>query len=109
MRAFLFCLIFALVFAMDPPAEKPAKATGELWAAISVTKAVFEEGDGTTDLQVFFALVNDGKKTIDPEIRSSHLLVNGKELKDWDFIIAGGIRDNRFKALPSNDNLSFAY
>ena len=104
-----FCFIFALVFVVDPPTKESTKAPSGLWAAITINKAVFEEGEGTKDLLVSFALVNDGKKTIDPEIESSHLLVNGKELKDWDFIIAGGIRDNRFKALPSNDNLSFAY
>jgi hypothetical protein len=93
---------------VDPPAKEP-RTEGNLWAAITVNDAVFEERQGTKALNIFFALVNDGKKVVDPEIRSSHLLVNGKELKDWGFIIAGGIRDDRFTALPAGDYLSFAY
>ena len=56
-----------------------------------------------------FALVNDGDKTLNPEIESSELLVNGKQLKDWAFIIGQGPRDDRFAALPPGDHLLFGY
>jgi hypothetical protein len=106
MRASLLCVLsIGLLSPMDQPSEVHAK----LWAAISVSKPIFEQGEVTKALQIHFALVNEGKKVVDPEIRSSHLFVNGKELKDWDFIIAGGIRDDRFKAFPPADNLSFCY
>jgi hypothetical protein len=110
MRAPLLCLsAFALLLPMDSPAQKAVKGQGDLWASITVSKAVFEEGEGTSSLQIHFALVNDGKKLVDPEIKSSQLLVNDKELKDWAFIIAGGPRDARFTALPPGDYLSFSY
>jgi hypothetical protein len=52
-------------------------------------------------------LVNDSDKTIDPELGSSQLLVNGKELgDDWSFQMANGIRDDRFEALPAGDHLA---
>jgi len=109
MRAFLFCVVgIGLLLSMDPPDKKAPESEARLWAAITVNKAVFEEGEGTKGLQIDFALVNDGKKVIDPEIEASQLFVNGKKLKDWDFQIAGGIRDDRFKALPPADNLTFS-
>src|SRR5260370_39280226 len=110
MRASLFCLFsIGILLSVDPPAKKPPESETKLWAAITASKPVFEEGEGTMALQVDFALVNEGKKVVDPEIRSSHLFVNGKELKDWDFIIANGLRDDRFTALPPGDHLSFGY
>ena len=110
MRASLFCVVgIGLLLLMDTPAKKSPDSEAKLWAATSVSKPIFQEGEVTKTLQIHFALVNEGKKVVDPEIRSSHLFVNGKELKDWDFIIAGGIRDDRFKALPPADNLSFCY
>jgi hypothetical protein len=37
------------------------------------------------------------------------LLINGKELKDWGFIVANGPKDGRWTALPAKDHLSFGY
>jgi RNA polymerase sigma factor (sigma-70 family) len=80
-----------------------------LWAGISVTRPLFESKNTTVNgiFQINFTVVNDGNKTIDPEIGASELLVNGKPVKDWAFIIANGPRDDRWKALPAGDCLEF--
>jgi RNA polymerase sigma factor (sigma-70 family) len=86
------------------------KDDGKLWAAISVPRPVFHEGDmGAGIFQVNFVVVNDGEKTTDPECGSSRLLVNGKELEDWGFVVANGPKDRRWDALPPKDHLSFGY
>jgi uncharacterized protein (TIGR03067 family) len=86
------------------------KEESKLWAAISVNQPVFQEGDtGPGLFQINFTVVNDGDRTIDPECESSRLLINGKELKDWSFIVSNGPRDSRWKALPAKDHLVFGY
>jgi hypothetical protein len=106
---FLSVVSVALLLPSDPQVKKATDQEAKIWAAISVSEPIFEESEVAKRLQIHFAVVNEGKKVLDPEIRSSKLFVNGKELKDWDFIIANGIRDDRFKALPPADNLSFCY
>lgn len=102
----------------DPPPKpeepkKPLAGIGDtktkLWAGISVSQPVFVSKNDTVAgiFQINFTIVNDGDKTIDPEINSSKLLVNGKELKDWEFLVSNGPKDNRFKALPPKDFLLF--
>jgi RNA polymerase sigma factor (sigma-70 family) len=89
----------------------PLPVAPRLWAGISVTQPVFESKNTTINgiFQINFTVVNDGDKTIDPDIGSSELLVNGKPMKDWDFIIHNGPRDDRWTALPPGDCLEFGY
>jgi hypothetical protein len=54
-----------------------------------------------------FAVVNDGVSTVDPNIESSHLFINGVEPKDWAFVIHNGIRGSSFYALPPGQTLQF--
>jgi hypothetical protein len=79
-----------------------------LWAAVSVSEPVFEVG-WTKNLQINFALVNDGRETINPTITSSEIIVNGMALKDSAFIFGNGPRDTRWNALPPGDSLRFGY
>lgn len=86
------------------PVEKP------LWAAISVSDPVFDADVQSLDsFSLRLGLVNDSARTIDPELRASQLIVNGKELgDDWTFTMGNGIRDQRYSALPAGDNLSMS-
>ncbi|HKB38286.1 MAG TPA: sigma-70 family RNA polymerase sigma factor [Gemmataceae bacterium] len=79
-----------------------------LWAALSVNRPVFREGD-TGTLQINFALVNEGDRVIDPKLPSSRIVVNGKPLPDSGRIFGNGPRDARFEALPPGDSLQFSY
>jgi hypothetical protein len=101
----------ALALAADPRQQEDAsKANKKLWAAISVNKPVLDWDVVTVDpFMVYFALVNDGETAVNPEVEASQLFVNGKELKDWSFIIRNGPRDERWKKLPAGDYLSIGY
>jgi hypothetical protein len=79
-----------------------------LWAAISVPQPIFYQ-DRIEDLQMTFAVVNDGGSTVDPKIGSSHLLINGVEPQDWSFVIGNGPRNEWFNALPPGKTLQFTY
>jgi hypothetical protein len=85
----------------DTPRAKP------LWAAISVSHPVFDaEVWSQRPFLLHLALVNDGEKIIDPELDSSQLIVNGKEVgDDWTITIGNGPRDDRIEALPPGDHL----
>jgi hypothetical protein len=109
MRTTAFLVVaVGLLLAADAPKKETDKADGKLWAAISVNMPVRTWPTFTTDrFMLYFGLVNDGDKTVDPELESSQLLVNGNELKDWRFILSNGPRDDRWEALPPGDNLSF--
>jgi hypothetical protein len=108
MRTLALLLLSAgMLLAGDGP-KKEAAQVKKLWASMSVSRPVFEKGAGDSFV-IYFALVNDSDKTINPDLDSSRLLVNGKELKDWPFIVSQGPRDARWQALPAGDYLSFAY
>jgi hypothetical protein len=81
---------------------------GGLWAALTVNRPVFPEGE-VKDLSLTFTLVNDGEAVLDPEVGASRIVVNGKALDDSRFILSNGPRDTRFAALPPGDHLSFAH
>jgi hypothetical protein len=80
----------------------------KLWAAISVQPTIYWEGN-TDALQIHFGIVNDGSSTINPNVESSHLLINGVEPKDWSNIIINGLRTPSFRSLPPGETLDFSY
>lgn len=104
-------LVLALVTVGVSLAAGVARVGQSLWAAISVSHPVFDADVISEDpFLIHLALVNDGDKIIDPELESSQLLVNGKELgADWSFTISIGPRDHRFQALPPGDHLAMTY
>jgi hypothetical protein len=94
----------------NPPPQVAGAEKAALWVAVSVSEPVREaEVKPSGPFMVHFGVVNDGDQPIDAEseLRSSQLLVNGQEFKDWPFIIAGGPRDARWKSLPPGDYLRF--
>jgi hypothetical protein len=86
----------------------PKQSGAKIWAAISVNQPVFV-GGWTANLQINFTLVNDGATTINPEIGSSEIIVNGKTWADSSLIFGNGPRDHRFTELPPKDYLLFGY
>jgi hypothetical protein len=109
----LACLLalLGLTGAAGPPSPgKPAAGT-VLWAGLGVTSPAVG-ADEVTDPRFFsvsFTLVNDGDRTVNPEIGSSQFLVNGKELTDWGFVVGNGPRTHEFEALPPGQCLRFGY
>lgn len=97
-----FVCFAALLHAETVP-DKP-----KLWASITVTQPVFRDA-GAKRLQIYFAVVNDGKTTVDPKVEMSHLFINGTELKDWSFIVGNGPRSSGYQALQPGHALEFAY
>jgi hypothetical protein len=79
-----------------------------LSATISVVQSVFHVKE-TAKLSVDFTLTNTGPATVDPDITSSQLFVNGEVPGDWAFTIANGPRSLEFKALPPGQTLQFTY
>jgi hypothetical protein len=113
MRIREFCTILAaavLVSADKPMTEAP---TGQkkLWAGISVNRPIFEASanDRPTGPVIYFTVVNDSNDTVDPEMNSSNLFINGTKLTAWPRTISSGPRDvRRWKALPPRDYLFVA-
>jgi hypothetical protein len=104
----LAVVMVGVSLAAGEPEKGAARGGKPLWAAISVSHPVFDAELWSQDpFLLHLALVNDGDKTIDPELRSSRLLVNGRDLgDDWSFQMRNGIRDGRFEALPAGDHLA---
>jgi hypothetical protein len=100
----LVLLAVSLLFAADrPPKEEKPKPATKLWAGVSVKHLVYRPGAQQGPFIINFAVVNDSDKAIDPELESSQLLVNGKELEGWSFTMKNGPRDDRWNALPPGD------
>ena len=101
---------FGLLPGAAGPQEQIAKQEKKLWAAISASTPIRDWPALSVDVfMVQFGLVNDGDKTVDPEIESSQLLVNGKQLENWDHIIGNGPRSKNWKALAPKDHVHFGY
>jgi hypothetical protein len=104
-------LAVALLVAADAPKKDAVTAQPKLWAVMSVSPPVLDWDTWVVDpdnrLMIYFGLVNDGAKIVDPDVDRSQLLINGKPLKEWGFIIGNGPRDDRWEALPPGDDLAF--
>ena len=102
-------ILGSLALAGDGLQKGAPTPKAKLWAGLSVTSPTIG-ADDVQDGQFFmvsFALVNDGDKTVNPEIDSSQFVVNGKELKDWGFIIMNGPRGKDFESLPAGQTVRF--
>jgi hypothetical protein len=107
-RSLVFVIVVVLCSfgrsGLSAQAPRPIK----LWSAISVAQPVFRPSE-VARLMLFFGVVNDGDTVANPDVESSHLLINGTEPKDWSFVIGNGIRTSEFTALPPGRALSFGY
>jgi hypothetical protein len=103
-------LAASLLLAADGPSkEEPQKPGAKIWAGVSIDAPVYVPGTlGTPPFVIHCALVNDGVGVVDPDVASSQLLVNGQELKAWSSAIKSGPRDDRWRALPPGDYVSFS-
>lgn len=77
-----------------------------VWAGISVQQPIFAEG-GTDALLMKFGVFNDGTSAINPNVESSHLLINGVEPEDWPTVRINGLRTPQFLSLPPGEWLDF--
>jgi hypothetical protein len=106
---FVICLCSAVCVRESSPAPACARFENELWAGISVSRPLLDLNAYTVDpFMLRFGIVNETGKTVNPEIKSAKLLVNGKEM---DITPKGALielSDDRWDALPTGDYLSFS-
>jgi hypothetical protein len=79
-----------------------------LWAAVTVPRPVFVEGQGEQP-SLTFAIVNDGATTVNPMFGPTRLFINGSELKAWDLISSNGPKTSDHSALPPGHFVEFGY
>jgi hypothetical protein len=106
-KSFLFLSAVLFLMVADEPKKEAVSVEKKkkLWAGISVSEPIIALKKGMQTPTLFFGLINAGDTTVDPEVGSSTLLVNGKVPKNWDISINQGPRDKRWQALPPGDNL----
>jgi len=88
--------VVACLTRQNTSGQSESKDKHRTWAAISVSEPVFVQG-WTKKLQIYFTLVNDGSETVNPEIGSSQIVVNGKAWEDSGYIFGNGPRDNALR------------
>jgi hypothetical protein len=111
MRTVLFALFIASAavapFAAGQISPVPQMKGSTLWAAISVSRAVYHPDTITTDrFTMSFGLVNDGTKTVETGTSESFLVVNGTPLRshEWWMAINNGLRDGGWERLPPGES-----
>lgn len=95
----------------DEPTKDVPVPKAKVWAGLAVTSPAVG-ADDVTDARFFmvsFALVNDGEKNFAPteDVNASKLFINGKELKDWPFVIRNGPREAPGTELKTGESLRF--
>jgi hypothetical protein len=105
--AVLVFVTISLGFAQDRTRSQDPPAPATLWAGISIKTPIIERN--TETVQVNFGVFNEGLSTANPNVESSHLFINGVQTKDWNVVIANGLRTEWFKQLPPGRWLSFGY
>jgi hypothetical protein len=96
---------------------EPAKVEfTPIWAGVSVSRPIFDwrpqikiAGEEPQRVMLTFTLVNDSDRTIDPEVRESELLINGKPFERWRFNLGNGPRDEWRDALPPGEFTAFSH
>lgn len=102
----------AVEIQIEPPSKKESAAPKvKLWAGLAVTSPVVGAEDAADGrfFMISFALVNDGDKNFAPtaEVNDSKLFINGKELKEWPFVIHNGPREAPGSELKPGESLRF--
>ena len=98
----------ALLFAAAALSYAAPASDINLSATISVPQSVFHVKE-LEKLVVNFTVTNSGKATLDPDIISSQLYVNGAVPPEWINTIGNGLRSSQFNALPPGQTLQFGY
>jgi hypothetical protein len=106
LAVFTIVLMASCLGQNNPPTK--AGAPIALWAAVGVTKPLFQLYE-MQQMALSFIVVNDGTTTVNPRINSSRLLINGVEPKDWGIVIMNGLRTPDFESLAPGKILSFGY
>jgi hypothetical protein len=114
----LACLVIVLPFLLAAGGDiEPAKMElGPIWAGVTVNRSMFDWrprikilGEEPQRVMLTFTLMNDSDRTIDPEVRQSELLINGKPFERWQFILGNGPRDEWREALPPGEFTVWGY
>jgi hypothetical protein len=105
-------ILIAVVLTLPGIAAAQGRSEGQrhanLWAAMTVQQPVFSK-NRINDLTLTFVIVNDGDSTVNPGVATSHLFINGVELKKWGFISSNGPKGSFNTALPPKRTLLFSY
>jgi hypothetical protein len=107
-RAVFLSALALTSFCQEQRNSAAASRKNSIWAGISISQPLFEHAD-LERLQIYFAVVNDESATVNPNVESSHLIINGVEPETWPFTIANGIRTEQFSTLPVGQSLQFTY
>jgi hypothetical protein len=99
-RAVFLSALALTSFSQEQRNSAAASRKYSMWAGIGISQPVFEHAD-LERLQIYFAVVNDGSATVNPNVESSQLIINGVEPETWPFTIANGIRTEQFSTLRS--------
>lgn len=110
-----FLLVTAMILTFLAPGAHMSEANESqtsqteksILAHITLSEPAFTV-ETVPDMQVNFSLKNIGKQNIDPEIKDSELVVDGKIYKDSAFLFGNGPRDSRFSNLPPGDQVEFS-
>jgi hypothetical protein len=86
--------------------SQAADSQGNLWAAVSVNRSIFEQGK-TKELKIEFTLINDGAEETDPKIAESSIIVNGEESLGSGSILRSALPDAQVRPLPPRGKLQF--
>ncbi len=103
----IFLMMLGLLVISMTYAQSQDDNNSRLWAAVSINEPLHQEG-WTRNLLIHFTLVNDGNATLDPEIDSSKIIVNGVEIENSAFILGNGPRSPEWNALPPGRSIQFA-
>jgi hypothetical protein len=93
---------------IDPQGKPGADEPGKLWAAIGISKSVFDPETWTIDRpKVHLILVNDRTHAIETGVRESVLVVNGKPRpgEAWDAALEKGLGGNTSEKLRPGEQL----
>jgi len=100
----LTCVAVILCLCSPIRGTPQQEGKGAIWAAVGINDLLFREGF-TDSLQIFFTLVNDGNKTVDPQLLSTRIMVNGRELEDSAFILGNGPCGPNCESLPPGETV----
>jgi hypothetical protein len=115
-RLACFVVVLPCLLAAGGDVEPAKVEVTPIWAGVSVSRPIFDwrpqvkiPGEVPQQLMLYFTLVNDSDKTVDPEVRSSELLINGKPFERWQFRLGNGPRDEWRDALPAGEFTTFSF